>query len=93
MAKARPTAKPSSRTRVARHRAAQRRKGLRLVQRWVDDTSTPEFAAMAAREMALAAASPDSDEVMDWIERNSVLEEMFDSDDAPEIADDDAAPG
>lgn len=75
MAKARPTAKSSSRTRVARHRAAQRRKGLRLVQRWVDDTSTPEFAAMAARAMELAAAAPDSEEVMDWLERVSVFYE------------------
>lgn len=44
--------------RVAEHRARLRRQGLRPVQIWVPDVRTPEFAAEAHRQSALAAASP-----------------------------------
>jgi hypothetical protein len=46
------------RERVATHRARLRRQGLRPVQIWVPDVRSPEFAAEAHRQSALAAASP-----------------------------------
>jgi hypothetical protein len=41
---------------VKRHRERQRAKGLRSVQFWLPDTSTPEFAAEVARAIASAKA-------------------------------------
>lgn len=48
---------PTTRQRVADHRARLRRQGLRPVQIWVPDVRAPGFAAEAHRQSALAAAS------------------------------------
>lgn len=51
-----------------RHR--RRAQGLRLVQRWVPDTRSPEFLA-EIRAQSLAAAASDAPELVDWIESNA----------------------
>ena len=48
----------SSRDKVRAYRARMRAKGLRLVQMWLPDTSTPEFAAQAHRDSLAIANSP-----------------------------------
>jgi hypothetical protein len=48
----------SSREKVRAHRARMRAKGLRLVQMWLPDTSTPEFKAQAHRDSIAIANSP-----------------------------------
>ena len=48
----------SSRDKVRAYRARMRAKGLRLVQMWLPDTSTPEFAAAAHRASLAIANSP-----------------------------------
>lgn len=70
------------RKRVAAHRADLRKRGLRPIQIWVPDTRAPGFAEEARRQSRLVAAEDDFDEVMDFIERDSVFDE--DEDDAPE---------
>lgn len=62
------------RARVAAHRAALRAQGQRPIQLWIPDTRTPEFAEPARLASLTANASPDSEEVMDWIERNGILD-------------------
>lgn len=52
----------SSRDRVRAHRERLRRRGLRPIQIWVPDVNSPEFAAEAHRQSALAAASPHADD-------------------------------
>lgn len=69
------------RGRVAAHRAELRRRGLRPVQIWVPDTRAPGFAAEARRQARLVAAEDDFDDMMDFIERVSVIDE----DDVPDI--------
>lgn len=52
------SAKPkSSAQKVRDHRERMRRKGMRLVQFWVPDISTPEFKAEAHRQSLLVAQS------------------------------------
>lgn len=48
----------SSRDKVRNHRARMRAKGMKLVQFWVPDTSSPEFRAEARRQSLAAANSP-----------------------------------
>lgn len=48
----------SSREKVKAHRARQRARGLRLVQMWLPDTRTAEFAAAAHRASFAVANSP-----------------------------------
>lgn len=48
----------TSRTKVAAFRKRMRAKGYRLVQMWVPDTRTPEFAAEAHRASLAIANSP-----------------------------------
>ena len=48
----------SSRDKVRTHRARMRAKGMKLVQFWVPDTSSPEFKAEALRQSRLIALSP-----------------------------------
>ena len=53
----------TSRDRVRAHRERMRAQGLRLVQRWVIDTRTPEFAAQAHRDsLAIARSKHDADD-------------------------------
>jgi len=54
-----PTAKPkSSAEKVRAHRERMRSKGMRLVQFWVPDVTTPEFKAEARRQSRLISNSP-----------------------------------
>lgn len=48
----------SSRDKVRSHRARMRAKGMKLVQFWVPDVSSPEFKAKARRQSRAAANSP-----------------------------------
>jgi hypothetical protein len=45
---------------VQQHRARLRAKGLRLVQLWLPDTSTPEFAAQVAHDIAVLKAAEET---------------------------------
>jgi hypothetical protein len=47
-----------SRDRVKAHRDRMRAKGMRLVQVWLPDTTTPEFRAEARRQARLINESP-----------------------------------
>ncbi len=59
--------------RVQKRRDALRAQGLRLVQRWVVDTRTPEFLAEARRQSRIlteaARTAPDEIEVMNELDR------------------------
>lgn len=58
----------SSRDKVRAYRARKRREGLRLVQMWLPDQSSPEFRKEAARQSRLIRESPGEKETMDFIE-------------------------
>ncbi|PZF83842.1 antitoxin MazE family protein [Jiangella anatolica] len=49
-----------SKARVRAHRERLRAQGLRPLQIWVPDVTSPEFAAEAHRQSVLAAASADA---------------------------------
>jgi hypothetical protein len=63
----------TAKERVAAHRAALRRQGLRPIRIRVPDTRAPGFAEEALRQSALVAARPDAGEIMDLLERASIL--------------------
>jgi len=48
----------SSQKKVQDHRARMRAKGMKLVQFWVPDVTSPEFKAQAHRDSLLIANSP-----------------------------------
>lgn len=52
----------SSRGRVREYRARLRAQGLRPVQIWVPDVTSPGFAAEAHRQSRAAAAAPTADD-------------------------------
>jgi len=55
---------------VQRHRVRQRKQGLRPVQLWLPDTSTPAFKAQATRAMAaVAKLSPEDEAMVEAFER------------------------
>jgi DNA-binding LacI/PurR family transcriptional regulator len=58
----------SSREKVRAYRERMRAKGLRLVQMWLPDTRTPEFAAEAHRQSLLANTSPSAAEDQAWVD-------------------------
>ncbi|MGC1777363.1 MAG: antitoxin MazE family protein [Xanthobacteraceae bacterium] len=58
----------SSRGKVSAYRARMRAKGYRLVQMWLPDTRTPEFAAEARRQSLLANAAPLAAEDQAWVD-------------------------
>jgi len=65
--------------RVAKHRAALKAKGMRLVQIWVPDPDNPTFIKEARREMRLlakAAADLGSDEARVLRELDAAFDEM-----------------
>lgn len=69
--------KPTVAGRVAKHRAALKAKGMRLVQIWVPDPEDPNFIKEARRQsrlLAKAAAIPTSDEAR----VNRILDANFD---------------
>ncbi len=51
-------ASPSSRDKVRDYRARMRAKGMKLVQFWVPDMTSPRFRAEARRQSLAAANSP-----------------------------------
>lgn len=66
----------SSRYKVRAHRKRMRAKGMRLMQMWVPDTSTPEFKRRAHRQSLAIANSPGEaedqafiDSVADWSDK------------------------
>jgi hypothetical protein len=63
------TRKPKpSRERVKEYRARMKRKGMRLVQFWVPDVRTPEFAAEAHRQSLAVARSAQEEDDLAFIE-------------------------
>lgn len=58
----------SSRDKVRAYRQRMRAKGLRLVQMWLPDTRTPEFAAEAHRQSLLANNSPFAVDDQAWVD-------------------------
>jgi hypothetical protein len=48
--------------RVAKHRAEMQRRGMKLLQIWVPDTSSPDFLAEARRQSLLVRDGPDDAE-------------------------------
>jgi hypothetical protein len=55
--------KKATRAKVSAHRARMRAQGMRLLQIWVPDTRSPEFAKEARRQMrALAQSSHEKDD-------------------------------
>jgi hypothetical protein len=58
----------SSREKVSAHRARLRKRGLRLVQMWLPDTRTPEFAARAHRDSLAIANSPTEEDDQAFID-------------------------
>jgi hypothetical protein len=65
---AKPARARSSREKVREHRKRMRAKGYRLVQMWLPDTRTPEFAAEAHRQSLRANASPFAAEDQAWVD-------------------------
>lgn len=69
--KARPAKQSQSKTsreKVSAHRARLRKRGLRLVQMWLPDTRTPEFAAQAHRASLAIANSPTEEDDQAFID-------------------------
>ncbi len=58
----------SSRDKVRAYRKRMRAKGLRLVQMWLPDTRTPEFAQLAHRASVAIANSPTEQEDQAFID-------------------------
>ncbi|MBN9494459.1 antitoxin MazE family protein [bacterium] len=63
----------SSRERAREFRARKRREGMRLLQIWVPDAHSPEFAAEAHRQSVLAARADARTDDQDFID--SIAEE------------------
>ena len=61
--KAKPAKPKSSRERVRAHRTRMRAQGLKLVQMWLPDVNSPEFAAEAHRQsLAIARSSTERED-------------------------------
>lgn len=58
----------TSREKVRAYRERMRKKGLRLIQMWVPDTRTAEFAAEAHRQSRLANASSFAAQDQAWVD-------------------------
>ena len=63
----------SSRERAKEFRERKRRDGMRLLQIWVPDVTTPEFAAEAHRQSLLAAEADRRGDDQDFID--SIIDE------------------
>jgi Protein of unknown function (DUF3018) len=68
---AKPARVSTSRDKVRAYRKRMRAKGLRLVQMWLPDTRTPEFAAEAHRQSLRANASRFAAEDQAWVDSMS----------------------
>ncbi len=62
----------STRARVARHRDLMRSKGYRLVQVWVPDVRSQDFARIAHEQSLAVASSPTERDDQDFVEAISV---------------------
>lgn len=58
----------ATRAKVSAHRARMRAQGMRLLQIWVPDTRSPEFAKEARRQSRAVARSPQEAEDIAFIE-------------------------
>ncbi|MEO5622509.1 MAG: antitoxin MazE family protein [Dokdonella sp.] len=58
----------TSRASVQRHRDRMRARGFRLLQIWIPDTRSPEFAEECRRQSLLLANDPAEHEIMTEIE-------------------------
>ena len=70
---ANPTRNKSSRDKVKAYRERMRKRGMKLIQIWVPDPTSPYFAAEARRQARLIAESPHEpadqafiDSISDW---------------------------
>ena len=62
------TNRAKTRDKVRAHREKLRRLGLRPIQIWVPDVTSPAFVREARRQSKLLAKDPDGDEVQAWID-------------------------
>jgi hypothetical protein len=60
--------KKATRAKVSAHRARMRAQGMRLLQIWVPDTRSPEFAKEARRQMRALARSPHAKDDLAFVE-------------------------
>ena len=67
-ARAKSSRAKSSRVKVRAYRQRLRAKGLRLVQMWLPDTRTPEFAQLAHRASVAIANSPTEQDDQSFID-------------------------
>lgn len=58
----------SSREKVRNYRKRMKANGMRLIQMWVPDTRTAEFAKQAKRQSLLANRSPHAAEDQAWVD-------------------------
>lgn len=65
-----------SRDRVRAHRERLRKQGLRPIQIWVPDVSSPEFAAEAHRQSLAVANSPGGKADQDFVDAMNDWEDM-----------------
>jgi hypothetical protein len=65
--------KKATRAKVSAHRARMRAQGMRLLQIWVPDTRSPEFAKEARRQSRMAARSPHAKEDQAFVDSISWL--------------------
>jgi len=67
----------SSREKVRAHRKRMRAKGFRLVQMWLPDTRSPEFAKQARREALAIANSPTEEQDQAFIDSMTASEKAM----------------
>jgi hypothetical protein len=60
--------KKATRAKVSAHRARMRAQGMRLLQIWVPDTRSPEFAREARRQSRAVARSPQEKDDIAFVE-------------------------
>ena len=57
-----------TRAKVKTHRDRMRKMGLRPIQVWVPDVTSPEFVREARRQSLLIARDPEEKEIMAWLD-------------------------
>lgn len=61
-------ARVESRDKFQRYRAAQKKRGMKLVRLWVPDPKAPTFRREARRQAQLLRGAPEEQEALDFIE-------------------------
>jgi hypothetical protein len=61
-------ARERTRTKVRAHRERMRKMGLRPIQIWVPDVTSPAFIKEARRQSLLIANDPEEADIMAWLE-------------------------